>query len=131
MEMFCKQADYEAHKILQRYIDNHKYVYGIYTVWCYVTAIGVICGPIILPQKFPTDAKYPFPVEEHPLKIIIYLHQTLVGLQVAAGMCIDCNIATLLFYSAARLEILAQKFRKVMNEYELNKYIKLHNEILR
>ncbi|XP_071578784.1 uncharacterized protein [Temnothorax nylanderi] len=130
MEMFCEQADDKTNITLQHYVDKYKCIYGIYTLWCYITAIGVICGPLFLPQEFPTHAKYPFSVE-YPIKSIIYLHQSLVGLQVAAGMCIDCNIAILLFYSAARLELLAQKIRNVKNENELDACINLHNEILR
>lgn len=130
MERFCKEADERTNITLQHYTDNYKYIYGIYTLWCYLTAIGVICGPLFLPQDFPTHAKYPFSVE-HPMKSIIYLHQSLVGLQVAAGMCIDCSIAILLFYSAIRLELLAYEIRNVKNENELNACIKLHNKILR
>lgn len=130
METFCKEANEKTNIILQHYVDKHKYIYGIYTLWCYITAIGVICGPLILPQEFPTHAKYPFSVK-HSLKIIIYLHQSLVGLQASAGMCITCNIAILLFYSAARLELLAQKIRNVKNENELDACINLHGEILR
>lgn len=131
METFCKQADDKTNITLQRYVDNYKRPYGSYILWCYLTAIGVICGPLFLPQQFPTDAKYPFSVEHYPVKSIIYLHQSLVGLQASAGMCIDCSIAILLFYSAARLEILAQEIRNVKTECELNANIKLHGEILR
>ncbi|XP_067214379.1 odorant receptor 4-like [Linepithema humile] len=131
METFCKEADNKTNITLQHYVDNHKHVYGIYALWCYLTAIGVICGPVFLPQQFPTDAKYPFFIEQHPIKSIIYLHQSLVGLQAAAGMCIDCNIALLLFYSAARLQLLAQKIRDIRNERELDACIKLHDKILR
>ncbi|XP_011864906.1 PREDICTED: uncharacterized protein LOC105560404, partial [Vollenhovia emeryi] len=106
METFCKQADEKTNITLQHYVDKYGRIYGSYTLWCYLTAI------------------------EHPIKSIIYLHQSLVGLQVSAGMCIDCNIAILLFYSAARLELLAQKFRNVKNETELDACITLHVEIL-
>ncbi|GAB1863721.1 Odorant receptor [Camponotus japonicus] len=131
METFCKQTDDKTNITLQRYVDNYKCTYGSYILWCYLTAIGVICGPLFLPQQFPTDAKYPFSVEHHPVKSIIYLHQSLVGLQASAGMCIDCSIAILLFYSAARLKMLAQEIRNAKSECELDACIKLHGEILK
>lgn len=131
METFCKRADDETNVMLQRYVENYGRIYGSYSLWCYVTAIGVICGPLFLPEEFPTHAKYPFPVERYAVKVIIYMHQSLVGLQAAAGMCIDVNIAILLFYSAARLELLDRRIRNIANERELNECIKLHNEILR
>ncbi|KYN35091.1 hypothetical protein ALC56_10561 [Trachymyrmex septentrionalis] len=130
METFFKQANKKTNIILQYYVNNYKHIYSIYALWCYMTTIGVICGPLFFPQEFPTDAKYPFSVQP-PIKYIIYLHQSLVGLQAAAGMCTDCNIAILLFYSAARLELLVQKIRNVRNENELDSCIKLHDEILR
>ncbi|KAL6267026.1 hypothetical protein P5V15_000103 [Pogonomyrmex californicus] len=130
METFCKQADEKTNVTLQRYVDKYKSIYGIYSLWCYLTAIGVICGPLFLPQEFPTHAKYPFSVG-HPIKSIIYLHQSLVGLQASSGICIECSIAVLLFYSAARLDLLAQKMRNIKKENELNACIKLHDEILK
>ncbi|KYN03550.1 Putative odorant receptor 49a [Cyphomyrmex costatus] len=130
VEMFCKQANEKTNIILQYYVDNYKRIYGIYILWVYMTAIGVIFGPLILPQEFPTYAKYPFSTQP-PIKYIIYLHQSLVGIQAAAGMCIDCNFAILLFYSVARLDLLIQKIRNVKNENELDECIKLHDEILR
>lgn len=131
METFCKQADAKTNVSLQHYVDSYKHGYGIFILWCYLTAIGVICGPLILPQQFPTHAKYPFSVERQPVKVVIYLHQSLVGLQAASGMCIDCAIAFLLFYSAARLELLARKIRSTKCERELDKCIELHDEILK
>lgn len=130
MEIFCTQADEKTNITLQHYVDKYKYIYGIYILWSYMTAVGVICGPLFLPQEFPTHAKYPFSTE-HPIKSIIYLHQSVVGFQAAAGLCIECNIAILLFYCAARLELLAQKIRNVKNENELDACIKLHDKILR
>ncbi|XP_020289616.1 uncharacterized protein LOC109857575 [Pseudomyrmex gracilis] len=130
METFCKQADEKTNVSLQRYVDSYKRGYGIFILWCYLTAIGVICGPLILPEQFPTPAKYPFSVERQSVKVVIYLHQSLVGLQAASGMCIDCVIAILLFYSAARLELLAQKIRGTKNERDLDRCIELHDEIL-
>ncbi|XP_014471744.1 PREDICTED: uncharacterized protein LOC106742902, partial [Dinoponera quadriceps] len=131
IEMFCKRADEKTNIMLLYYVNNYKRVYGIYTVWCYLTAIGVICGPLLLPQQLPTHAKYPFSVEQHPVKSIIYLHQSIVGLQAAAGLCIQVNLAILLFYSSVRFDLLAQKIRNITNEHELDTCIQLHDEILR
>lgn len=131
METFCKQADDRTNVTLQRYVNDYKRVYAVYTLWCYMTSVGVICGPLFLADSFPTNAKYPFPVEQTAVRSIVYLHQSFVGLQAASGMCIDANIAFLLFYSAARLELLAQRIRVVADERELDACIELHNKLLR
>lgn len=131
METFCKRANEKTNITLQHYVDKYKYIYGIYIFWCYFTAIGVICGPLLLPQRFPTHAKYPFSVEQYPIMCIIYLHQSIVGLQAAAGLSIEINIVILLLYSSARLDLLGQKVRNVTSEHELDICIQLHDEILR
>lgn len=130
MEIFCTQADEKTNITLQYYMDKYKYIYGFYILWCYMTSIGVICGPIVLPQELPCPAKYPFSLTQ-PIKSILYLHHTLVGMQAAGGMSIECSIALLLIYSAARFELLVEKIRNVKNENELDACIKLHDEILR
>lgn len=131
MEMFVKQSDEKANIILQRYVDNYKFIYGSYILWAWISVVVVVSGPIYLPDEFPTNAVYPFSVEHPLIKSIIYLQQSIAGFQVSASMSIDYNIAILLLYCAARLELLTQNIRTVINENELNTCIKFHNEILR
>ncbi|XP_012538102.2 uncharacterized protein LOC105837676 [Monomorium pharaonis] len=131
MEMFVKQGNEETNITLQHYVDNYKHIYGSYILFCYLGAIGIICGPLFLADEFPAPAKYPFSIEHFLMKSIIYLQQSLVAFQTVAAISVDYNIAILLLYCAARIELLTQKIRNVKNERELNMCIKLHNEILR
>ncbi|XP_039315245.1 odorant receptor 30a isoform X2 [Solenopsis invicta] len=66
MEMFVKQSNEKANIILQRYVDNYKFIYGSYILWAWISVVVVVSGPIYLPDEFPTNAVYPFSVE-HPL----------------------------------------------------------------
>lgn len=91
----------------------------------------VICSPLYTYQRFPTNAKYPFSVDHSPIREIIFLHQTLVGLQVSAGMCIDCQLAALLWYVGAKFEVLSKNIRGFKKVKELNACLKKHQEILR
>ncbi|XP_043497775.1 uncharacterized protein LOC122521260 [Polistes fuscatus] len=131
LENSCK-TDINGEKIiLERFIDKCKYVYVIYMSLCYLTAIIVICSPLYTTQKFPTTAKYPFVVDYSPIREIIFLHQSLVGLQVSAGMCIDCKLAALLWYVVAKFEVLSKDIREFKNMEKLNACIMRHQEVLR
>lgn len=131
MENFCKDARDEEKVILQRHVDKYKHAHGFYILWCFLTTVFVISGPLYSPQEFPTHAKYPFPVERQPLRSIIFLHQSLVGFQVSSGMAIDVQVALLLRYTAARFEILATRLERVKSESELDACIREHVNLLR
>ncbi|XP_076237905.1 uncharacterized protein LOC143181408 [Calliopsis andreniformis] len=131
MECFCKYATTEETATLQRHVDRYKSYHIVYTLWGFLTCIFVISSPLFLPQTFPTHAKYPFPVEEQPLKSFIYLHQSLVGFQCSGGMAIDGQVALLLRYVVARFEILGMRLSRVQNQRELDDCIRTHSQLLR
>lgn len=131
MENFCKHATADEKATLQRHVDRYKYYHLVYTLWCFLTTVFVISGPLYLPQTFPTHAKYPFPAERQPLKSFLFLHQSIVGFQASAGMAIDAEVALLLRYAAARFEILAEQLYKADNEQDINACIRNHSQLLR
>ncbi|KAL2723662.1 odorant receptor 67c-like [Vespula maculifrons] len=131
LEKSCKIETSQEKVVFERYINKCKYIHLLYTSLCYLTAIIVICSPLYTYQRFPTNAKYPFSVDHSPIREIIFLHQTLVGLQVSAGMCIDCQLAALLWYVGAKFEVLSKNIREFKKVKELNACLKKHQEILR
>ncbi|KAF7382762.1 hypothetical protein HZH66_013164 [Vespula vulgaris] len=131
LEKSCKIETSQEKIVFERYINKCKYIHLLYTSLCYLTAIIVICSPLYTYQRFPTNAKYPFSVDHSPIREIIFLHQTLVGLQVSAGMCIDCQLAALLWYVGAKFEVLSKNIRGFKKVKELNACLKKHQEILR
>ncbi|KAI4488404.1 hypothetical protein M0804_005252 [Polistes exclamans] len=131
MENFCRNADEQERSVLERTVERCKFVHVTYTLGCYFTAVIIICGPLYTSQNFPTDAKYPFEIDHHPIKEIIFLHQTLVGLQASAGLTIDCQVALLLWYAGAKYEILTEKLMDIQNDNQLNFCLKKHQEIIK
>ncbi|XP_057328342.1 uncharacterized protein LOC130669443 isoform X3 [Microplitis mediator] len=127
---FIKKANESEKIILQKYVDNTWKFHGFMTCSYYLTATAVLLGPLILPQKFPTDAVYPFPVDNQIISYIVYLHQCIVGYQCSAGMALDCQAALFLWYLSARFEILISEAKNVKTFDELRNYIKKHQIIL-
>ncbi|XP_015439488.1 PREDICTED: odorant receptor 30a-like [Dufourea novaeangliae] len=130
MENFCKYATEEDRIVVQRHMDSYKYSHVVYAIWCFLTCLFVVSGPLYSPQMFPTLAIYPFPVEYQPMKSIIFFHQILVGCQATAGMAIDAQIALLLRYATVRFEILAIQLRKAKSGQDLNACIREHVKLL-
>ncbi|XP_076763156.1 uncharacterized protein LOC143430665 [Xylocopa sonorina] len=131
MTYCCEKAcEYERH-VFQRYVDKYSVFYGISVIWIYVAASMVVLGTFFLPDPFPTNAKYPFAVNFEPVRSIIFLHQTFVGMQCAAHVAIAVFSALLLLFSAARFEILQLELRAVKDVTSLINCIKKYHKVRR
>ncbi|KAK2585689.1 hypothetical protein KPH14_010303 [Odynerus spinipes] len=131
MENFVKRAKPAETSILQKYVDRCAVFHLTMTVSFYVICSGLVLGPAILPQPFPTFAKYPFKVESHPVHDIIYFQQAFIGILAAAGATVDCQVAVLLWFTSARFEILCVELRNVLDECDLNSCIRKHLHLIR
>ncbi|XP_050462602.1 odorant receptor 49b-like isoform X1 [Cataglyphis hispanica] len=131
MENYIQQAKPEEKDIFQKYVDKCKLFYGLTLCWITITAVAIIFGPLLLPQPFPIEVQYPFYVGQQPLKTIIYLHHTMAVYQSYVQVCSNVFVAVLLWFVAARFEILSHKFRKIRNFSEFKNCIQLHQRLLR
>ncbi|XP_076621673.1 uncharacterized protein LOC143342075 [Colletes latitarsis] len=113
MTEYCANATSFERSILQQYVKKYSTFYGIAAMWFYTTAAFFVVGNLFISQPFPVDAEYPFPVDYEPLKTTIFLHHGYVVMQCAAVVCINVFAALLLFFAAARFEILMVEFRAV------------------
>ncbi|XP_076221414.1 uncharacterized protein LOC143174292 isoform X1 [Nomia melanderi] len=99
-------------RVFQRYVDKYSKFYGLTVTWFYLCAIMIILGPLLQStQTFPTISEYPFPVDYMPVKIIIFLHQSVVGFQCSSSVSANVFGGLLLLYTAAKFEILMIDFR--------------------
>ncbi|XP_076656702.1 odorant receptor 13a-like isoform X2 [Halictus rubicundus] len=98
--------------VYQRYVDTYCRFYGLTVMWYYVSPVVVVFGSALLPQPFPAVSEYPFRVDYEPVKTIIIVHQTFVGFQCSAAVCVNMFAAMLLLYTAARYEILMIDLRE-------------------
>ncbi|XP_011705797.1 PREDICTED: uncharacterized protein LOC105460996 [Wasmannia auropunctata] len=131
MEHFSNFMQPHEEIIIQRHIDSCIPFYGMSMFIFYFTTIStIIIKPAMSNQTFPTIAEYPFDVYYQPLKAIIYIHQSIVGLIMAAQLCTNIFMALLLWFASARFEILIERIRKITNVYQLFKCIKKHQELL-
>ncbi|XP_076173370.1 uncharacterized protein LOC143149687 [Ptiloglossa arizonensis] len=122
----CERAKQYEIQVFQHYVQKYCTFYGVSAIWFYVSASVFVVGTVFISQPFPTNAEYPFAVDYEPLRTIIFLHQALVGMQCAAHVCINLLGALLLFYAAARFEILMMELRDITDIHDLikgvNKY---------
>lgn len=131
METFLKSTKPFERLILQRYVDRVIIFYGLVSVGIYLACLNFILEPLIISQPFPTDASYPFPVHFHPVYEILYIQQSVAICHIGCAIFIDSQLATLLWFAAARFEMLGEEFERVSSPEEFNACIRKHQELLR
>lgn len=118
--------------IIQRYINKCVIFYAtsMFTFY-FCTFLQVTVIPPMLHQSFPTPSEYPFNVSYQPLKTIIYIQQSMVGVIVSAQLCANVFMTLLLWFATARFEILNEELKKATDFYPLFQCIKKHQELLK
>ncbi|EFN72611.1 Putative odorant receptor 22c [Camponotus floridanus] len=131
MENYYKQAQKYEKEIFQQYVDKCMPFYGIILGWLAMTGVSVITAPLFSSQSFPSEAEYPFDVQHQPLKTLIYAHHILTAYQSVIQVSANTFPALLLWFVAARFQILSTRFRTMTNMKELINYTREHYILLR
>ncbi|XP_018044079.1 PREDICTED: odorant receptor 49b-like [Atta colombica] len=132
MEHNIKCAQSYEKKLYQQYVDRCAIFYVSLTAAVFLGASITATLPFIAAnQIFPTDTKYPFDVEYEPVKTIIFLHQFIVIWQCFSIVCIGSFVGLLIWFAAARFEILSEQFRMVTDIYDITVCVRQHVKLLR
>ncbi|KAI4500518.1 hypothetical protein M0802_004480 [Mischocyttarus mexicanus] len=131
MENFIEHANSLEKVVLQNYVNKCWLFHLTITIGFYMICSGLVLGPAILSQPFPTFAKYPFKVDSHPIYEIVYFQQAFVGILAVVGGTIDCQNAVLLWFASARFEMLSIELSRLINLDDINYYIRKHLQLLR
>ncbi|XP_043288520.1 uncharacterized protein [Venturia canescens] len=131
MKDFIENATPREMALLQRYVDRCATLHFIVNLFALLAGLTMISGPLMLPVKLPSDAKYPFPVDAHPGYEIAYLHFIVAGLQCSSITPVECHAALLIWFAGARLELLGEEFQNVTSSDEFNECIKKHQILLK
>lgn len=132
MENFCALMKPHEEAIVQRkYINKYASFYGCCIASYYMTLFALFLGPIVLDQPLPVLADFPFDASHQPLRAITYVHQIIVGLQIAAQLSVNGFMALLLWLASARFKLLNEDIRTVTNIYDFVKCIEKHQNLLK
>ena len=131
MEQFLYYAQPHEKIILQNYVNRCSTFYGVISIVNYLTTALVVAIPFLTPdQNFPTAAAYPFSVDSGILMYLAYLHQSFAGFQCSSGVTVDCQAALMVWFAAARLEILAEELKYINDVDGFHEFIKKHRMLL-
>ncbi|XP_025153865.1 odorant receptor 22c [Harpegnathos saltator] len=131
MENFCSLIEPHEEAIIQRnYIDKYASFYGFCIVSLYVALFALIMGPIVQDQSLPTPADFPFDESRQPLRVITYVHQIIIILQLAGHFSVNVFMALLLWLASARFRLLTENLRTITNIYDFVKCIEKHQHLL-
>ncbi|KAG7197283.1 hypothetical protein KM043_018405 [Ampulex compressa] len=130
MKSFVNACEESEKEVLQQYIDRYFMFYSYLTFASYASGIAFICGPLFLSTKFPGEVWFPFSTEMLYRRCIIYILQSFVIMQTITSISVDFTISTMFWFSSARLNITCLQLRRVQNVDQLEKCIRLHQEII-
>ncbi|XP_033209084.1 uncharacterized protein LOC117167939 [Belonocnema kinseyi] len=130
MMNFLRKPNEQERNLMQHYVDKHATLHILMSFCCHMAAILVIIGPFILSIPLPTDAKYFFSLDSKVARLIVFVHQSLVGFQVSSGMALDCLPASLLWFSVVRFKLLANDFRNIRSKIDFERCIHNHQHLL-
>ncbi|XP_070151718.1 uncharacterized protein [Polyergus mexicanus] len=130
IEKFVEVAEDREKIILQKYVDRYALFISAVAISFIIAGVTVICAPLFLPLEFPTDVWYPFSTEPLLRKFILYIMQIFIIAQTVFCLGVDIMIAVILFYSTAKLEILALEVEQATNEIHIVSCIKKHQKII-
>lgn len=131
MENFCALIKTYEEAIIQRdYVDKCANFYGFCITSFYMSLFALFVGPILLDEPLPAPADFPFDASRQPLRAITYIHQIVVGLYIAAHLCVNAFMALLLWLASARFKLLIENLRTITNIYDFMKCIEKHQQIL-
>ncbi|XP_043287690.1 uncharacterized protein [Venturia canescens] len=131
MEEFLKNAQPHEKQILRNNVNRFCMFHCAISFMNYLSSITISMSPFILPnQRMPTFATYPFSIDSGLPMYLIYVHQSIVGLQCSAGLTVDCQVALMMWFAGARLEILAEEIKKFKNIKNYSSIVKKHEKLL-
>ncbi|KAL6263895.1 hypothetical protein P5V15_003976 [Pogonomyrmex californicus] len=131
MENFYAVIKPHEKAIIQReYVDKYAKFYGFCISLFYMSLFGLFVGPIVLDEPLPAPADFPFDASHQPLRAITYIHQIVVGLYIAAHLCVNAFMALLLWLASARFKLLIEELRTITNMYDFSKCIEKHQQLL-
>ncbi|KAG8034963.1 hypothetical protein G9C98_008039 [Cotesia typhae] len=130
MEIFIKNANPLEKKCLQKYIEKSGFFHIFLSFGVWAVCMAYIVEPVYLSNPYPTDTAYPFLVKSEPLRIALYLQQIIALFFIGAAVTIDLQVATLLWFTCVKFEVLGHHFREVSSERQLIACIKKHQQVL-
>ncbi|KAG8041088.1 hypothetical protein G9C98_002076 [Cotesia typhae] len=130
MEGHVAQAENNERELFINYIKRCGRLHVTIMMSAVFAAFVIIISPLSVPQPFPNIAEYPFPVDGHPTFEIIYLQQSIATIHCMSIPVFDCQIAMLLWYASARLELLGEEFQNVTSNFQFIECVRKHQYLL-
>ncbi|KAL7298931.1 hypothetical protein TKK_0008033 [Trichogramma kaykai] len=127
---FIKEANKNDTALLQKYLNKYRDFQLFMGLTFILVAILFSLMPIVTRQSLPADAWYPFEIKSSIVLICIYATQVLAIFQTAFGIFVDIMVAFMLWFSAARFEMLEIELQKAVSELDLKICVHQHRKLI-
>lgn len=127
---FINHPTEAAQKVIQKYVDVHKYLYMSLCAVFIITPALFILSPLIKHTTFPVDIWYPISTDSVKPIIVIYLSQSIGAYQTGFACYVDVLIVILFWHTTVKFELLGQELEAVENIGHLQDCIKKHQRLI-
>ncbi|XP_014477090.1 PREDICTED: uncharacterized protein LOC106745735 [Dinoponera quadriceps] len=132
MEDYYQRAKPDERDVFQRYINKCASIYVTTLSMMTISLLSSYVEPLFRgSDSYPLVIKYPFTVDQQPLRAIVYFHHIFGLYQVYCQVSANVFLALLLWFTSARFEILSNKFRRAAKYSDWQIYVKEYQELLR
>lgn len=132
IEDFVETAEPWEMDTMNRYVNRHFTVQVASQVLLTTTAISFMLAPFTTDDELVLNVWYPESVKSNfTLWCVLYVHHSIAALHFTNGMQIDSIMSTVLYYTAAKVELLGEALKKIENEEDLKRCIKEHQHIIK
>ncbi|XP_029038252.1 odorant receptor 49b-like [Osmia bicornis bicornis] len=127
---YLDTANENENKQIQFYVDQYKVVLSVVGMSYIINGSSFNLLPFYTDQVLPIECWYPFSIETPALYCVAYVLEACCVVPTALAIFIDYKVMSLLFYIAARLNVLGEKLKQVDNYEQLANCIEEHQELL-
>ncbi|CAD1475978.1 unnamed protein product [Heterotrigona itama] len=130
VKTFIEVANEYETKTMERYMARYKQFLSITASAYIICSILFTLGPFFSAQELPIDGWLPFSTESSGIYCIVYINHVYCIYLTTFCIGVDFMIVILFSYSAAKLNILEVKLRRVNDFDVLVSCVKEHQEII-
>lgn len=118
--------------MINKYPSTHASIHIFISINWVITILALSLGPISIEnQRLPFNAWYPFPIDSKVILVALYTQQVIGGTFTICIASLDFIATTLIWFLAAKIELLQNDFRMISSETELKASTYKHQKLIR
>ncbi|XP_046614002.1 odorant receptor Or2-like isoform X3 [Neodiprion virginianus] len=128
MTSFMKEANDEELAAIEFYMKKCSLLHMGTVVVALSIPVSYIFSPLIQDQPLPGRTAYPFSIEPLWIYIMLFMSHSVIIIQIQGAICMTIAFVVLIWFGAARFDMVCMDINKATTETEVKKCAKRHQE---